>query len=85
VGHGKSTLARRLYDLYRSEPSYEVILLTNPDLSSALQLLKRVTDSVDIPRRRTKLDQLQEFENYLIENHSAGKNTVLIVDEAQLL
>jgi len=85
VGHGKSTLARRLYDLYRSEPSYEVILLTNPDLSSALQLLKRVTDSVDIPRRRTKLDQLQEFENYLIENYSAGKNTVLIVDEAQLL
>lgn len=85
VGHGKSTLARRLYDLYRSEPSYEVILLTNPDLSSALQLLKRVTDSVDLPRRRTKLDQLQEFENYLVENYAAGKNTVLIVDEAQLL
>jgi general secretion pathway protein A len=85
VGHGESTLARRLYDLYRSEPSYEVILLTNPDLSSALQLLKRVTDSVDLPRRRTNLDQLQEFENYLVENYAAGKNTVLIVDEAQLL
>lgn len=85
IGHGKSTLARRIYDLYRSEPSYEVILLTNPDLASALQLLKRITDTVDLPRRRTKLDQMQEFENYLVENYAAGKNTVLIVDEAQLL
>jgi general secretion pathway protein A len=85
IGHGKSTLARRIYDLYRAEPAYQVILLTNPDLSSSLQLLKRITDSVDLPRRRTKLDQVQEFENYLIENYESGKNTVLLVDEAQLL
>jgi general secretion pathway protein A len=85
IGHGKSTLARRIYDLYRSEPTYEVILLTNPDLSSSLQLLKRVTDSVNLPRRRTKLDQMQEFENYLVERYAEGKNVVLIVDEAQLL
>src|SRR5215210_9304241 len=38
VGHGKSTLVRRIYDLYRSEPNYEVILVTNPDQTSSLQL-----------------------------------------------
>lgn len=86
VGHGKSSLVRRIYDLYRGEPSaYEVILLTNPDLSSALQLLKRITDTCGLQRHRTKLDQMQEFENYLVERYSEGKNVILLVDEAQLL
>jgi general secretion pathway protein A len=83
IGHGKSTLVRRLYDLYRDEPGYEVILLTNPDMASALQLLKRITDACELPRRRTKLDQMQEFENYLVLKYSEGKNVLLMIDEAQ--
>lgn len=85
IGHGKSTIVRRLYDLYRDEPGYEVILVTNPDESSALQLLKRITDECKLPRRRTKLDQMRELENYFIERYAAGVNVVLLIDEAQLL
>lgn len=85
IGHGKSTLVRRLYDLYRDEESHEVILITNPDETSALQLLKRITDSCELPRRRTKLDQMRELENYLVSRYAAGKNVVLLIDEAQLL
>jgi general secretion pathway protein A len=83
IGHGKSTLVRRLYDLYRAEPGYEVLLLTNPDMASALQLLKRITDACDLPRRRTKLDQMQEFENYLVSKYQERKNVLLMIDEAQ--
>lgn len=85
VGHGKSTLVRRLYDLYRGEPGYEVILITNPDETSALQLLKRITDECGLPRRRTKLDQVRELEDYLVERYKEGKNVILLIDEAQLL
>lgn len=85
VGHGKSTLVRRLYDLYRGEPGHEVILITNPDETSALQLLKRITDACDLPRRRTKLDQMRELENLLVEKYAAGINVILLIDEAQLL
>lgn len=85
VGMGKSTLVRKLYDLYRSDDSYETILLTNPDPTSALQLLKRITDACGLPRKRSRLDQMQELEAYLIERYRAGKNTVLLIDEAQLL
>lgn len=85
VGHGKSTLVRRIYDLYRSEPAYEVILVTNPDQTSSLQLLKRITDMCDIPRRRTKLDQMRELEDYLVDRYASGKNVILLVDEAQML
>lgn len=85
VGLGKSTLVRKLYDLYRRDDSFETILLTNPDPTSALQLLKRITDACELPRKRSRLDQMQELEAYLIDRFKAGKNTVLLIDEAQLL
>jgi general secretion pathway protein A len=85
VGMGKSTLVRKLYDLYRADDAYETILLTNPDPTSALQLLKRITDACELPRKRSRLDQMQELEAYLVDRYKAGKNTVLLIDEAQLL
>lgn len=85
VGMGKSTLVRKLYDLYRADDAYETILLTNPDPTSALQLLKRITDACELPRKRSRLDQMQELEAYLVDRYRAGKNTVLLIDEAQLL
>ena len=85
VGMGKSTLVRKLYDLYRADEAYETILLTNPDPTSALQLLKRITDACELPRKRSRLDQMQELEAYLVDRYRAGKNTVLLIDEAQLL
>ncbi len=85
VGLGKSTLVRKLYDLYRADERYETILLTNPDPTSALQLLKRITDACELSRKRSRLDQMQELEAFLIERYAAGKNTVLLIDEAQLL
>jgi general secretion pathway protein A len=85
VGMGKSTLVRKLYDLYRADSEYETILLTNPDPTSALQLLKRITDACELPRKRSRLDQMQELEAYLVDRYKAGTNTVLLIDEAQLL
>lgn len=85
VGLGKSTLVRALYDLYRTDDSYETILLTNPDPTSALQLLKRITDACGLDRKRSRLDQMQELEGFLVSTFRAGKNSVLLVDEAQLL
>lgn len=85
VGLGKSTLVRKLYDLYRADDNYETILITNPDPTSAMQLLKRITDACDLPRKLSRLDQMQELEAYLIDRYKAGKNTVMLIDEAQLL
>ncbi len=39
VGHGKSTLIRRIYDIYKEDDEFETILITNPDLPSEMQLL----------------------------------------------
>jgi len=85
VGHGKSTLIRRIYDIYKEDDEFETILITNPDLPSEMQLLKRITDSFGLDRKRSKLDQMEELESYLVSQYAAGKNVLLLIDEAQMM
>lgn len=86
VGHGKSTLIRRLVNLYTRQPeAYTTLLVTNPDYPTALQLLKRLTDEFGLPRRPSKLDQMKELEAFLVEQYGADKNVLIMVDEAQMM
>lgn len=85
VGHGKSTLIRRLFNLYRANESYETVLVTNPDYPTALQLLKRLTDEFGLPRRPSKLDQMQELEAHLVTRFSENRNVLILIDEAQMM
>ena len=85
IGHGKSTLIRRLFGIYREHPEYESVLVTNPDYPTALQLLKRLTDEFGLPRRPSKLDQMQELEGFLVQRFSDDKNVVVLIDEAQMM
>lgn len=85
VGHGKSTLIRRLYSIYRRQDSYETIQVTNPDYPTALQLLKRLTDEFDLPRRPSRLDQMQELENHLTVRFGENRNVLILIDEAQMM
>jgi type II secretory pathway predicted ATPase ExeA len=85
IGLGKSTLIRRIFDIYQELEEFEAILITNPDLPSEMQLLKRITDSFGLERRRSKLDQMQLLEAFLIDQYAAGKNVLLLIDEAQMM
>lgn len=85
IGHGKSTLIRRLFGIYRGQDAYESVLITNPDYPTALQLLKRLTDEFGLSRRPSKLDQMQELEGYLVDRFSDDKNVLVLIDEAQMM
>ncbi|HEX8177835.1 MAG TPA: AAA family ATPase [Pyrinomonadaceae bacterium] len=85
VGHGKSSLIRRLYGLYKDQEAYETLLVTNPDYPTALQLLKRLTDEFGLPRRPSKLDQMQELEGHLVDRFAADRNVLILIDEAQMM
>ncbi len=81
VGAGKTTLCRAL--LERLGDSYRTALILNPALTSH-QLLGLILSelglaSVEYGRRR-RLAQLNEF---LLEQVSADKDVVLLIDEAQ--
>jgi general secretion pathway protein A len=85
VGTGKTTINRCLLEQLPEDTDVAIIL--NPALN-ALELLASACDELGIdydsqsPTLKTLTDKLHAF---LLENHAKGRNTVLMIDEAQHL
>jgi general secretion pathway protein A len=83
VGTGKTTLCRAL--LHSLDDDTEIALIFNPNLS-AVELLQVVNREFGLPglseSRKVLVDELNA---HLLERRRAGKNLVLLVDEAQNL
>ncbi|AXR05600.1 ExeA family protein [Salinimonas sediminis] len=85
VGTGKTTVSRKL--LQQLPDNTQVAMILNPTLS-ALELLATVCDELGIDYDTSK-SSLKYFTDCLLaklaQNHQAGLNTVLLIDEAQHL
>jgi general secretion pathway protein A len=85
VGTGKTTINRCLLEQLPEQTDIAIIL--NPALN-AVELLASVCDELGIEydatlySLKTLTDKLHDF---LLENHRRGRNTVLLIDEAQHL
>jgi general secretion pathway protein A len=83
VGTGKTTLIRSL--LQRLPGNADVAVILNPQLS-ATEFLAAILEELGVPQPadsdslKALTDALNKF---LLENHSKGRRTILIVDEAQ--
>lgn len=86
VGTGKTTLIRTL--LEQERPELDVALCLNPRLTVA-EFVAEVCDELGVTRAGGDADSLKTLVDalnaHLLETHSAGRRTVLIVDEAQNL
>ena len=85
VGTGKTTICRCLVE--RLPEEVDVALILNPRVT-ALELVASLCDELKIayPKGTTSIKVLTDALNaYLLENHAAGRRTVLIIDEAQCL
>jgi general secretion pathway protein A len=86
VGAGKTTLARRLWEKYDHDTNFNFAMLVDPNYPTSFQFINEVRRELNINHpRRSFGDALNEFQQYLIEQHKAGKTTILVVDEAQTL
>lgn len=85
VGTGKTTVSRKL--LQQLPDNTQVAMILNPTLS-AMELLATVCDELGVQYSADKAS-LKYFTDIILaklaENHQAGMNTVLMVDEAQHL
>ena len=85
VGTGKTTICRLLIE--QLPESTDVAVVLNPKLS-IIDLLKTLCTELKIPVEhpspsvKTYVDRLNEF---LLDAHAKGRNTALIIDEAQNL
>jgi len=83
VGTGKTLIIRCLLEILNKDQLASAYVF-NPKLS-ALQLLQYIAGDLGLPPTRSKAELLLKLNHYLIERHRQDLQTVLIVDEAQLL
>ena len=88
IGTGKTTVCRLF--LEQVPANCNVAYIFNPKLTVA-ELLQSVCDEFHIPGARkgrpppTVKDYLDPLNEFLLQAHAAGRNNVLIIDEAQNL
>lgn len=88
IGTGKTTVCRLF--LEQVPANCNVAYIFNPKLT-VMELLQSVCDEFHIPvphhelSRATVKDYLDPLNRFLLEAHAAGRNNVLIIDEAQNL
>jgi len=85
VGVGKTTIARRIYQIYNDNPQYEAAYLPMPIFPSEFQFLKAICSEFGLPPKRSKYAQIELLNTYLIDVWKQGQNGILIIDEAQAL
>lgn len=84
VGTGKTTICRCL--LQQMPDNADVAFIVNPR-QNINQLLQSVFSELHIPFELglSSKDLIDRLNDYLLEAHSNGRNTILIIDEAQNL
>lgn len=82
VGSGKTTLMRKLLEDF--PPELEAGLISNIQ-SGKGELLEWVLMAFDQPHDGSHIDRFQRFQKFVLDAYAAGKQVVLIVDEAQNL
>ena len=85
VGTGKTTINRCLLEQLPEDTDVAIIL--NPALNS-LELLASVCDELGIkydPQKHSLKTLTDQLHTFLLENHARGRNTVVMIDEAQHL
>ena len=83
VGSGKTTLVRQL--MRELEDSVTIGLISNTH-NAYNRLMESVALAFGLPfKGKDKIELYQEFTDFLIAQYTAGRRTLLIVDEAQNL
>jgi len=84
IGSGKTTLVREL--IHSLDRDVNVGLLSNVNFSSFEELLQWILYSFELKYEgNDKVHLFEIFTDFVIKNYSAGRRTVLIIDEAQNL
>lgn len=84
IGSGKTTVCRALVQELRADQTRLAVIL-NPGLNE-IELLKAINDEFGIPSYfDTKKGLIDALNQFLIQQHQAGTNVVLIIDESQNL
>lgn len=83
AGMGKSSVLRLLFASYESEPQVTTAFLPDPEFTSPYAFVRSICEEFEVPPRRSLHDQKNALKNFIVSQAEAGKNVVLLLDEAQ--
>ncbi len=86
VGVGKTTLARRLYDMLRGdEKLFQPLYIHTAAYKSTWEAMSDIATRLGVARQRSEKALARAFERWLIFKRSEGQMPVIIIDDAQHL
>ena len=85
MGMGKSSLARRLYDVYASEESVDICYIHTAAFKSAMDAARQISETLGVPRLRSFQLQMEGLERFMANAYTANRNVVVLLDDAQLM
>ncbi|MFM8552812.1 MAG: ExeA family protein [Nitrospiraceae bacterium] len=83
IGCGKTTLSRQFIQ-HLAHERYDTALIANPAIDGE-EFIGEVLYQFGLTANGGKLDRLHQLNEHLLENLKKGKDTVVIVDEAQAI
>lgn len=85
MGMGKSSLARRLYDVYASENGVDICYIHTAAFKSAMDAARQISIALGIPTQRSFQRQMESLERAMAQSYTSGKNVIILLDDAQLM
>lgn len=85
-GTGKSSLARRIYDVCNSEPDLHAAYISRSSFDNKLHAVRTISQSfarLQVPAERSYEAQLEALKNAIVDEYQHGMNVVVIFDDAQ--
>ncbi|HEY9078396.1 MAG TPA: AAA family ATPase [Anaerolineaceae bacterium] len=85
MGMGKSSLARRLYDVYSAEQSIDICYIHTAAFKSAMDAARQISASFGLGPQRSFQRQMEGLERIMADAYTAGRNVIIMLDDAQLM
>lgn len=85
MGMGKSSLARRLYDVYASENSVEIAYIHTAAFRSAMDAARQISLALNLPAQRSFQRQMETLEEKMASAYTSNRNVIILLDDAQLM
>jgi general secretion pathway protein A len=83
IGTGKTTIARRLFQIFSDNPDYSTAMLVSPSLKTENALLREIMKEFGVPTQRSFADSRSAFQAFLTQQFKQNRTVVLMLDEAQ--
>jgi general secretion pathway protein A len=83
IGVGKTTIARRLHEMHAMEPDFNIVYIHTAAYSSPGEATRDISVAFGQTVRRAHIDQLRNFEKFLVHEREENRNVVVIIDDAQ--